>query len=141
RKVANQAMQNCQLQYEEVCHREKVKPIGKIKTLEYNELLKFATEKIGNKAVEAIKQRISGNSNLDERKMSIYICDELMEQFEELLPALVLFFPTPYNLAINSSEDSLVQQKIVEIKEILHNHFQTEEKQVHFFNVISDLSK
>src|SRR5699024_12594504 len=46
RKVANDAMQNCQLQYEEVCHREKVEPIGKIKTLEYNELLKFATEKI-----------------------------------------------------------------------------------------------
>src|SRR5699024_11390520 len=56
RKVANEAMQNCQLQYEEICHREKVKPIGRIKTVEYNELLKFATEKIGNKAVEEIKQ-------------------------------------------------------------------------------------
>lgn len=140
RKVANEAMQNCQLQYEEVCYQENVEPIGKIKTLEYNELLKFATEKIGNKAVEEIKQRISSNSNLDEREMSIHICDELMAQCQELAPAVVLFFSPPYNPAINSSEDSLVQQKIVEIQGILHSHFQTEAKQVHFFNGISDLS-
>src|SRR5699024_7835722 len=61
-------------------------------------------------------------------------------QCQELAPAVVLFFSPPYNPAINSSEDSLVQQKIVEIQEILHNHFQTEAKQVHFFNGISDLS-
>src|SRR5699024_10140496 len=78
--------------------------------------------------------------NLDERKISIYICDELMAQCQELAPAVVLFFSPPYNPAINSSEDSLVQQKIVEIQEILHNHFQTDVKQVHFFNSISDVS-
>src|SRR5699024_12191935 len=73
RKVANEAMQNCQLQYEENCHREKVKTIGKIKTLEYNELLKVATEKKNNKEVEEKKQRINNNSNLNELKMSQYI--------------------------------------------------------------------
>src|SRR5699024_12104030 len=77
RKVANDAMQNCQLQYEEVCRREKVEPIGKIKTHEYNELLKFATEKIGNKAVEEIKQRISSNSNRSEEHTS-----ELQSRFD-----------------------------------------------------------
>src|SRR5699024_12571323 len=38
RKVANEAMQNCQIQYEEDCHREKVQPIGKIKHIVYHKL-------------------------------------------------------------------------------------------------------
>lgn len=140
RNIANESMEACQLQYEDICYRENVQPVGKIKVLEYNELLDYATEKMGAEAVEEIKHQIIGKTNLDEREMSIHICDELMAQCQELAPAVVLFFAPPYYPAINSSENSLTQQKIAETQAILQEKFQTEAKQVHYFNGISDLS-
>src|SRR5699024_10042138 len=66
--------------------------------------------------------------------------DELLSLCQELAPAVVLFFAPPYYPAINSSEDSLVQTKIAEAQQLLRDKFQTEAKQVHYFNGISDLS-
>src|SRR5699024_11897577 len=94
-------------QYEDICYRENVDPVGKIKVMDYNELLEHAVAKIGAEAVEEVKHRIIGNTTFDEREMSIQICDELLSLCQELAPAVVLFFAPPYYPAINSSEDPL----------------------------------
>ena len=140
RNIANESMMACQAQYEDICSREKVDPVGKIRVIEYSELMEYAIDKIGLEAVNEVKHSIIGNTNLDEREMSIHICDELIALCQELAPAVVLFFAPPYYPAINSSEHPLVQEKIAETQKILKDHFQTEAKQVHYFNGISDLS-
>src|SRR5699024_1493230 len=89
--IAHESMTACQDQYEDICFRENVKPVGKIKVLDYGELVEFATNKLGEEVVEEIKHRMIGNTELDEREMSIYICDELISQCQELAPAMVLF--------------------------------------------------
>lgn len=140
KNAAKTSMAACQKQYEEVCARENVQPVGEIKTLEYSELLTYASKKLGEKAVENIKHEAISDLELDEREMSIYICDELMTYCQELAPAVVLFFAPPYYPAINSSEDPLVIEKIAETQQLLENKFHVKAKQIHYFNGISDLS-
>src|SRR5699024_118278 len=55
KNAAKTSMAACQKQYEEVCARENVQPVGEIKTLEYSELLTYASKKLGEEAVENIK--------------------------------------------------------------------------------------
>src|SRR5699024_6540551 len=119
KNAAKTSMAACQKQYEEVCARENVQPVGEIKTLEYSELLTYASKKLGEEAVENIKHEAISDLELDEREMSIYICDELMTYCQELAPAVVLFFAPPYYPAINSSEDPLVIEKIAETQQLL----------------------
>ena len=140
KRIAEESMKECQQQYEDICQRENVTPVGGIRVLEYDELMKYATEKLGTDAVETIKQEVIHDETLDDRQMCIQICDVLMSQCQDLGPTVVLFFAPPYYPAINSSENTLVQEKIQETQAILRDNFQVEAKQVHYFNGISDLS-
>lgn len=138
--LAEESMQACQDQYEDICSREEVEPVGKIRTIDYQYLIDYATNKIGAEAVEEIKHQVISQPDLDEREMSIYICDKLMSLCQELAPATVLFFAPPYYPAINSSEDPLVKSLIAEAQTLFKDNFDVEPKQVHYFNGISDLS-
>ncbi len=135
-----QAMEECQKDYEAICRRMNVDPIGKIQVLEYSELLNYAEGKIGAAAVQEIKNNVTQNKNLDEREMSILISDELMLNCQELAPATIVFFAPPYYPAINSTEEPLVQELITLSQQTLLDEFNVEAKQVHYFNGISDLS-
>lgn len=138
--IAEKSMQECQIQYNDICHRENVEPIGTIQTLEYERLLNYAIRKLGEEKVREIKHSIFGQHDLDEREMSILICDELMARCQELAPAVILFFAPPYYPAINSSEDPVVQKQIANAQRILAEEYDVHAKQVHYFNGISDLS-
>lgn len=140
KNIALKAMEECQNDYEKICRSEHAKPIGKIKVLEYVELISYAEEKLGKKVVEAIKGNILADETLDEREMSIQICDQLMLNCQELAPATIVFFAPPYYPAINSTEDLLVQELIDFTQRTLLEGFNVEAKQVHYFNGISDLS-
>lgn len=140
KNVALRSMEACQKDYEAICERENVKPLGKIKVLEYAELLSYAKEKLGTEVVEEIKSDVMNDSQLDEREMSIQICDQLMLHCQELAPATIIFFAPPYYPAINSTEDLLVQELIELTQRTLLEEFNVEAKQVHYFNGISDLS-
>lgn len=140
KSVAENTMKTCQNDYETICSREGVDPIGEIKVLEYAELETYAIEKLGNETVSKIKQDVMSNLELDEREMSIQICDQFMLNCQELAPATVVFFAPPYYPAINSSENSLVQEKIRFTQDLLKKAFDVDAKQVHYFNGISDLS-
>ncbi len=140
RQVATKAMEACQRDYEAICLRENVTPIGEIKVLEYGELLDYALTKLGEEQVESIKQKVLKNSHLDEREMAIQICDQLMAYCQELAPATIVFYAPPYYPAINSSEDPLVQGKIDLTQQLLQDKYGITAKQVHYFNGICDLS-
>ncbi len=138
--IANEAMESCQHDYDAICARENVTPIGKIKVLEYHELLDYALGKLGSEKVDAMKQQVIDRVDLDEREMAIQVSDQLMAHCQELAPATIVFYAPPYYPAINSSENALVQEKIQMTQTLLHDQFSVEAKQVHYFNGISDLS-
>src|SRR5699024_1706135 len=54
REIGEESMGACQAQYEDICYRENVEPVGKIKILDYSELMDHAVEKIGKEAVEEV---------------------------------------------------------------------------------------
>ncbi|MBY7144515.1 M20/M25/M40 family metallo-hydrolase [Virgibacillus sp. NKC19-3] len=139
-QVALDAMSECQREYEAICKRENIELNFKLDVLEYHELLSYAQDKLGAEKVEGIKQKIMSQVELDEREISIEICDQLMAHCQELAPATILFYAPPYYPAINSTEDSLVQDKISLTRQALQNEFGVKAKQIHYFNGISDLS-
>jgi arginine utilization protein RocB len=138
--IVEKAMLECQLDYEEICRRENIDPIGKVQVLEYTQLFSYAEKKFGAEMVQAIKAKIQSDSTLDKREMSIRICDELISSCKELAPVAVVFYTPPYYPAINSSEDPLLQELIQLTQSSLLDEFNVEAKQVHYFNGISDLS-
>ncbi|PXW81694.1 arginine utilization protein RocB [Pseudogracilibacillus auburnensis] len=140
KNVALNAMEACQKDYETICKRENVEPLGNINVLEYGELVTYANEKLSEVKVEKIKKEILQNNGLDEREISIQLCDHLMSYCQELAPATILFFAPPYYPAINSTEDDLIQEKIKLTQETLKKECDVDAKQVHYFNGISDLS-
>ncbi|MGN7386053.1 M20/M25/M40 family metallo-hydrolase [Sporosarcina sp. SAFN-015] len=140
KETAVKAMAECAKDYRKVCEREGVQPIGDINVLEYQELLKYAADKIGDVEVQKILETVMNDESLDERKMSMLISDRLLLHCQELAPAVVLFYAPPYYPAVNSSDNELVQEKIALAQKILQEEFQVEAKQVHYFNGISDLS-
>lgn len=139
KNIVEDAMKQFQDDYEAICKRENIEPIGKVKVLEYSELVAYAEEKLGNEKVEQIIATVKENNSLDEREMSIKICDELMLSCQELAPATVIFYAPPYYPAINSSEDPLVKE-LIELTKTTLKDFDVEAKQIHYFNGISDLS-
>ncbi|MDV6378648.1 M20/M25/M40 family metallo-hydrolase [Sporosarcina sp. GW1-11] len=140
KKTAKKAMADCSRDYKIICEREGVNPIGDIQVLEYQKLLEYAVNKIGKPAVDEIMENVLADSTLDERKMSMRICDNLMAHCQELAPLTILFYAPPYYPAINSSDNELVQEKIALTQQLLQDEFNIKAHQIHYFNGISDLS-
>jgi len=140
KKVALKSMDECQNDYRAICKRENVNAIGDITVMEYSQLLDYAIEKVGIETVETIRNLIKSDKTLDERKMSIQICDQLMLHCKELAPATILFYAPPYYPAVNSSDNKFIQEKIALTQNLLSEKFNVDTKQSHYFNNISDLS-
>src|SRR5690625_1538512 len=71
KKVAKQSMSVCQKDYEAICQRESINPLGTINVLTYEELYRYAVEKLGEADVEELRQNLIAKSDLDEREQSI----------------------------------------------------------------------
>ncbi|MEH7332365.1 M20/M25/M40 family metallo-hydrolase [Neobacillus drentensis] len=139
-KVAKSAAEACNEAYKRVCRELSAEPVGSVRVLRYEDLLKHATQKFGEKKVEAIKAGIHANREWDDREKSFRIADTLMIQCQELAPAIVLLFAPPYYPAVNSSEDELVNQCVDYVKKEGLAKFDLPVRQIHYFNGISDLS-
>ncbi len=72
--------------------------------------------------------------------MTLLITDKLMEYCQELAPATVLMFAPPYMPAVNSSDDELVKKLIEATKGEMHETYNYDVTNKHYFNGISDLS-
>lgn len=139
-KVAENAAHACNEAYMRICERERVKPVGTIKVLRYEEILEYAKKKLGKHVVEQLKFTVLQNSNWDDREKSIRLADSLMIQCQELGPAMVLLFAPPYYPAINTSLEPEVMEAVSLLKKTGEEHFNLEINQIHYFNGISDLS-
>ncbi|WP_144555360.1 M20/M25/M40 family metallo-hydrolase [Bacillus sp. X1(2014)] len=139
-KVASNAARACNKAYIEVCKEQSVDPVGEVRVLRYEALLKHAINKFGTDFIEGIKATIHANSEWDDREKSIRITDALMIRCQELAPAMVLLFAPPYYPAVNSSNDKLISQCVKYVKEQGLAKFELPIQQVHYFNGISDLS-
>lgn len=138
--TAKQAMEACQVNYEAVCERKQVEPIGDIQVLTYEDLYAHAIKTLGADKVGALKEKVLTDETLDEREKSVHFSDLLMLNCPELAPATILFYAPPYYPAVNSTENELVQDTIDFTINSLAEEFDVKAKQVHYFNGISDLS-
>lgn len=139
-QVAFSAANSCNEHYLKVCRKNLVEPVGKVQVLRYEQLLKYAVQKLGVDFVEITQAAINANNEWDDREKSLRIADILMIQCQELSPAIVLLFAPPYYPPVNSSDDALVKQCVEYVKEQGVNKFNYPVKQIHYFNGISDLS-
>ncbi|MDV6379512.1 M20/M25/M40 family metallo-hydrolase [Sporosarcina sp. GW1-11] len=138
-QVANEAMTHCNEAYQAVCTRESADTIGHIRVLRFEELLDYATKKLGTGEVARLKQEVLLQEDWDDREQSIRIVDTLMIECQELGPAVVLFYAPPYYPAVNSSDDPLVMESIEFLQERAQV-FDLTLDHVHYFNGICDLS-
>ena len=138
--VAQQAADACNKDYHAVCTREGVDPVGTIKVIRYEELLSHAVQKFGAEYVDSVKTTVRDHMEWDDREKSFRIVDTLMIQCQELAPAMVLLYAPPYYPAVNTSEDSLVEECVGYIKDLGLREFNLPVERMHYFNGISDLS-
>lgn len=140
KQVANEAADDCNANYQRICSREGVDPVGEIRVLKYEELLKHAVDKFGSDYVETVKTTVRDHMEWDDREKSFRIVDTLMIQCQELAPAMVLLYAPPYYPAVNSSEDPLVEECVEFVKQFGTSEFNLSIERIHYFNGISDLS-
>ncbi|MCZ2258609.1 M20/M25/M40 family metallo-hydrolase [Sporosarcina sp. G11-34] len=138
-QVAMEAMDECSAAYQAVCDREQVKGVGNPRVIRYEELLTYATEKLGQEEVERLKNTVLDNIEADDRELCIEIVDNLMIQCQELAPATVIFYAPPYYPAVNTSDNPLVKESIALVQKEA-SKFDLELDQIHYFNGICDLS-
>ncbi|MHA6251471.1 M20/M25/M40 family metallo-hydrolase [Oceanobacillus sp. CAU 1775] len=139
-KVAEEAADECNAHYLDVCQKHKVEPIGKVKVIRYKELVDYAIRKFGKEFVEEVKADIQFNDEWDEREKSLRITDKLMIECQELAPAIIILFAPPYYPAINSTGTELAEYITDFVKEKAKRTFDLQTERVHFFNGICDLS-
>lgn len=140
RSVAEEAATQCNEHYKQICQKENITPIGKIRVQTYEELHNYAVKKLGLQVVSQMKAEVINNQLLDDREKSVQIADQLMIACPELGPTIVLLFSPPYYPAVNSSDHPIIKELIRLIQETAKHTFQTNIKQIHYFNGISDLS-
>jgi arginine utilization protein RocB len=139
-KVAKDAASACNQAYLQVCREQQVKPVGEVRVLRYDYLLKYANQKLGSRMVDEKKSVILANNQWDDREKSFRMADTLMIECQELAPAIVLLYAPPYYPAVNSSDDKLVARCVNYVKKQGLAKFKLNVQQAHFFNGISDLS-
>lgn len=138
--IASEAMLKCQETYEAICKQEGVPPISPIQILTYEELVNYASEKLGNAKINQLHHEVLSNTEADEREIAVHMTDVLIAACQELAPATILFYAPSYYPAVNSSDSPVIQDKIMLTQQLLKREFNVEAKQIHYFNGISDLS-
>jgi arginine utilization protein RocB len=138
-QVAQEAMSQCNSAYKAICENEKIEGVGDVRTVRYEELLRYAENKFGTEFVEQLKNETLENTSWDDREKSLRIVDKLMIQCYELAPATVLLYAPPYYPAVNTSRDPLVIESLKLMREVA-SRFNVEVNQIHYFNGICDLS-
>ncbi|WP_342387802.1 M20/M25/M40 family metallo-hydrolase [Salinicoccus bachuensis] len=138
--LVEQTMNQCQKQYDEICERENIPPVGRIRTMTYQALHAYITEKFGQEKVDRIIAEYIGRDDLDDREKSMHIANRMITYCKELVPLVVTLFAPPYYPAVNASEDPLVRSLSSLTNDFLGNDYGVEPKEIHYFNGISDLS-
>lgn len=138
--TAQKALDRMRIDYLEMCNRQGIQPVNEVKIHRFEELQKYAVDKLGEDAVEKMIEKVLAEPDLDLREQSHAITDALLYQCQELTPAVVLMYTPPYYPPVNSSDSSIVQGCIDSLTKKAKQDFGFDVKQNHFFNGVSDLS-
>ncbi len=112
-----------------------------IKVLTFEQLLRYAEDKIGKDSVDKLSEKIlTKNVETDDRERSIQLVDQLAQQCKELSPMIVLFFAPPYYPAVCSSLNKTIQKLVPKLLEFAKNQFNLELVKQNYFSGLSDLS-
>ncbi|WP_050183580.1 M20/M25/M40 family metallo-hydrolase [Domibacillus robiginosus] len=139
-QVAKEAAEECNAAYQYICQTQGVKPVGHIRVLRFEELLRYSIDKFGEEAIEEMKADVYGREEWDDREKSFRIADKLIIQSQELAPAIILLFAPPFYPAVNSSGEALVEEAVEFMKTYGQKEFGLSMERVHYFNGICDLS-
>lgn len=138
--LVDEAMDECLSQYEMICRRENINPVGNIRTITYNELYDYTLNKIGSEKMDEIISTYIERDELDDREKSIRIANRMVTHCKELVPLTVTLFAPPYYPSVNASEDELIKDIVQYTQEYLTENHSINPIEVHYFNGISDLS-
>ncbi|WP_088006100.1 M20/M25/M40 family metallo-hydrolase [Indiicoccus explosivorum] len=138
-QVAFEAADACNADYGRLCMERGIAGVGSVRVMRYEQLLGYASVKLGPAAVERLKREAIARAGADERDQSFAVADALLIECQELAPAMVLLFAPPYYPAVSSSDSPLVAEAAALMKSAAIGLGTTVE-QVHFYNGISDLS-
>ena len=140
KEIAEEAMHECHWDYEEICKAHHIPALSCIRVMEYHEVLEYFIDKYSKEEADELIRTVIEKNGADERKMTLLIADKLMEYCQELAPATVLMFAPPYMPAVNSSDNELVR-KLIEVTKVgMHETYNYDVTNKHYFNGISDLS-
>lgn len=140
KEITEEAMHECRTDYEEICKAHHIPALNCIRVMEYHEVLEYFIDKYSTEEADELIREVIEKNGTDERKMTLLIADKLMEYCQELAPATVLMFAPPYMPAVNSSDDGLVEKLIEATKSEMHEKYNYNVTNKHYFNGISDLS-
>ncbi|WP_174728746.1 M20/M25/M40 family metallo-hydrolase [Mesobacillus harenae] len=111
----------------------------RINVLDYQDLVSYITKQHGSEVIQEIFARAE-TADLNPRRRSIQIVDELGSMCKELAPMIVLFFAPPYYPPVNSSHDPVIQKTVKELTAYASKQHGVDFKQQQYFGGISDLS-
>ncbi|MCI2255675.1 M20/M25/M40 family metallo-hydrolase [Domibacillus sp. PGB-M46] len=139
-QIAKEAAGECNAAYEQICQMHGVKPVGKVRVIRFEELLRYSIDKLGEEAIEEIKADVYTREEWDDREKSFRIADKLIIQSQELAPAIILLFAPPFYPAVYSSGEALVEEAVEFLTTLAQKEFGLPIERVHYFNGICDLS-
>lgn len=139
-KTAAKAAENANTNYLAKCEVYDIESVGDVKVIRYEELLKYATEKMGADWIGKVRQDIERSGSGDVRDKSIQIADTLMMACKELAPAIVLLLAPPYYPAVSFSDDPFIEDCNRTFLEIAEEVVSFPAERKHYFNGLCDMS-
>jgi len=139
-EVATTAAEKCNNAYDQICKRNDVKPIGNVRVIRYQDLISYATTKLGEDYIQEVKADIHFHETWDDREKSLRLTDKLMIQCQELAPAIIILLAPPFYPAVNSSGNELIEKCTSFVSKLAMEKFNLPIKRVHYLNGICDLS-
>jgi arginine utilization protein RocB len=138
-KITHDAAVELNTQYEEMCERENVSPVGTVNVMTYEALKDYTVSKIGEDKVNELITKYAKQKELDDRTQSFEVVNSFINQCKELVPIIVTFFAPPYYPSVNNSDHPVIKDIVSFTKDELQKN-NADTQVVHYFNGISDLS-
>lgn len=139
-QVAETAAKKCNVDYQQICQKQQMNPIGEVKVIRYKDLLDYAIRKFGVEFIEQIKEDVHAHEEWDDREKSLRITDRLMIECQELGPAIVVLLAPPYYPAVNSTGNELIEACTDFVSKTAAEKFGLSIERKHYFNGLCDLS-
>ena len=139
-KNAKIAAEKANVDYVEKCDFYNIESVGEVNVIRYEDLLAYATKKMGAAWIEKTRVDIEKRKEGDVRDKSLMIADQLMMACKELAPTMVLLLAPPYYPAVSFSGDPFIEECNEKILNIAKEVVSIPAERKHYFNGLCDMS-